>query len=101
VTPLAREELRRYCATARARKSREPWTFADWTDFAVAVGAVAGLIFLGGFSLAEQRHESRATSCASHLPDGRRLMAYHLSKDGPERCVYEDPRADRKTGRIQ
>lgn len=71
-------------------------TFADWTDFIVAVGAIVGLIFLGGFSLAEQHHESRATSCATHLPDGRRLTAYHLGANGPQRCVYEAPRPLRR-----
>lgn len=72
--------------------SGDSWTFADWSDFVVAVGAVAGLIFIGGFSVAEYQHDTRATACATHLPDGRRLMAYHLNKDGPHRCTYEAPR---------
>lgn len=90
MTPTARAELRRYCAdAARTRKVREPWTFADWTDAAIAVIAFTGLVFIGGFSAAENLHDARAKACATHLPDGRRLMTLHLSKDGPERCTYE------------
>lgn len=90
MSPLARELLSAPPA---------PWTFADKTDFIVAVGAVAGLIFLGGFSLSEQRHEARAKACATHLPDGRALTAYHMTADGPERCVYAQPAATRKPRR--
>lgn len=75
-------------------------TAADVGDFIVAVGCVAGLIFLGGFSFAEHRHEARAKACPTHLPDGRRLTGFHLTVDGPDRCRYESPRADPKTGRV-
>ena len=47
MTPVAREELRRYCAdAARARKVREPWTMTDKTDAedATAVGRQHRLI---------------------------------------------------------
>lgn len=66
-------------------------TFADFSDFVVAVGCVSGLIFLGGFSFSEYRHEMRAKACPTHLPDGRRLMTFHLTKNGPDKCVFEAP----------
>lgn len=101
MSPLAREELRRYCAdAARVRKARQGWTSADWTDAIVAVVCFTGLVFLGGFGTAEYQHNSRAKACPTHLPDGRRLMTFHLTVDGPEKCVYEAPKADRKTGRV-
>lgn len=92
MTPTAREELRRYCQeAAKARQAKQGWTAADWGDAIVAVLCFTGLVFLAGFGASEYRHDTRAKACPTHLPDGRRLMTFHLTVDGPERCVYERP----------
>lgn len=100
MTPTARAELRRYCKdAAKARRIREPWTFADKADAAVAILCAVGFVFLCGVWTGESRAEARAVSCPKEL-DGRRLTKFALSKDGPTDCVYEAPRVNPKTGRL-
>lgn len=100
MSPHAREELRRYCSdAAKVRKARQPLTFADWSDFGVAIVCAVGFIFMCGYWTRDHHYEASAKSCPKEV-DGRRLTKFGLSKDGPTDCVYEAPRADRKTGRI-
>lgn len=97
MTPLARAELHRYVQdAAKVRKAREKWTGADIADAIVAFITFNGLVFLAGFGVAEYQHDTRATACASHTTDGRVLTAYHITKDGADRCVYAAPQPIRK-----
>lgn len=90
MTPLARQELRRYCRdAARAKARASATTFADLSDMAVAIVCTAGLLIGSGYWWADQVWRTRQLECPTTLPDGRALVVRHLSERGDTRCIYE------------
>lgn len=97
MTPLARQELRRYCRDAVRAKARPATiSFADFSDMAVAVVCTAGLLIGTGYWWADQVWRTRQFECPATLPDGRSLVVRHLSDRGDSRCVYETRHGGRR-----
>lgn len=58
----------------------------------ICAAALAG-VYVG--QIIAQENRPRQT-CIPEMPDGRKLMAYHLSESGPWRCVYTQVERTRK-----
>jgi len=64
----------------------------DHIVFTVCATLAGLLVGMGIGAYTEHNRKPAPTVCLAELEDGRRLLSYHLTDAGQERCLYEPPR---------